>query len=290
MIENEVIEQIKTSVPITDYLFTKGITPVNSTGRQYLYHSPITNERSPSFFVEPTANVFNDFSSGEKGDIIRLVRLLDKVDFPTAIRTLQRLERFESVPFSLSGSKSYVLKPDAQRLEVVAVKPLQHRALVQYVEKRRIPFDYAYTYVREIHYQNAQNRAFFGIGFQTDKGSWAVRSEGFKTWIGAGDITTISVPGATDYNVFEGFFDFLSALVYFGVYKMRNNAIILNSTSHLNRALETLKAANKVYTFLDNDDTGRAAVKRLRSEGCAVVDRAGLYGSHNDFNAFLCSL
>ncbi|QIP15679.1 hypothetical protein G8759_25125 [Spirosoma aureum] len=291
MIELQTIEQLKQAVRITDYLYSKGFTPCNSTGKQFVYRSPLTNEKSASFFVEPELNVFSDFSSGEKGDNIRLVRLIDQVDFVTAIRTLQRLQPYESVPFSLGASKEYILQPDQQRHEITAICPLQHRALVQYLEKRAIPFAMAFNYVKEIHYRlNADGRHYFGIGFETDKGSWAVRSENFKTHIGSQSVTTLETPGSTSINLFEGFFDFLSALVYFRVKTMRNTAIILNTTTNLNKVIDRLKAAQCVYTFLDNDKGGRKALDDIKAAGCTVIDRSTLYADYNDFNERLQAL
>ncbi len=56
--------------PITDYLKSLGLEPVKSVGKELVYYSPKTNEKTPSFFVNPSKNVFFDYSSNEKGDIM----------------------------------------------------------------------------------------------------------------------------------------------------------------------------------------------------------------------------
>lgn len=297
MIKSETIEQIKQNVKITDYLRSKGFTPVNSTGRQYVYRSPLTNERSGSFFVEPERNVFNDFSSGEKGDNIRLVRLLEKLDFVSAIRTLEKIEP-SGIFFDTENADILIGKTEVAQhtqAEITDIRPLQNRALVQYVESRSIPFHVAYNYVKEIHYKRKkEGKVFFGVGFQTDKGSWAIRSKNFKTWIGSGGITTLNVEGSTAINLFEGFFDFLSALTYFRVKQMRNTTIILNGNANLKAALPRLIEASTVFTYLDRDGKGNngglQAMQRIRDAQCRVIDRSNLYEGFKDFNERLCSL
>jgi DNA primase len=97
------IEQLK-QYPISDYLSSNGIQPFNTVGNQIAYHSPLTNERTASFLVEPTKNVFNDYSSGQKGDIITLIKILERMTFSEAINRLQALKSGESAfPFSFSG-------------------------------------------------------------------------------------------------------------------------------------------------------------------------------------------
>ena len=293
MVELQTIESIKQSVKITDYLYSKGYAPINSTGKQFVYRSPLTNERTGSFYVEPERNVFNDFSSGEKGDNIRLVRLLEKVDFVAAIRQLQRFDPLTVPPLHYDFVDDIVNPEQTLCYEIIDIRPLQHLSLVKYVEGRAIPYAYALRYIREVHYLS-KGKQYFGVGFQTDKGSWAIRSEKFKTWIGSAGITTLEVPGATGINLFEGFFDFLSALVYFRCKAMRNTAIILNSNANLNQALPALKAATAVYTFLDTDGKGNngglQAMARLRKEGVNVFDRSVLYAGYKDFNDRLRAL
>ncbi|GAB3970811.1 toprim domain-containing protein [Spirosoma terrae] len=288
MIPQTVIDEVK-RVPITSYLQSKGVFPVhklNSEINDYAYCSPLSQERTPSFFVNERDNVFNDFSTGEKGDVIRLVQKIERITFVNAVK---RLQGFISIAEPLQFSP-YEIANDAIKntdFKITAVRTLQHPLLIEYVEKERgIPYAYAQPWVRQIHYTRKDKR-YFGVGFRTDAGSWAVRNPGFKTWIGKSEITTIEVTGSKTVNVFEGFFNFLSALVYFGKPASRSTTIVLNSTSNIKQALPLLQNAVGVFCYLDNDKAGRKAVQDIQNAGCTVIDRSNLYSHYNDFNEFL---
>ncbi len=64
-------------------------------------------------------------------------------------------------------------------------------------------------------------------------------------------------------------------------------AIILNSTSNLNKVLPSISEYKKVFCYLDNDDTGRKAFEKLNQLHPNVIDKSCIYDGYNDFNDFL---
>ena len=287
MIPNQTIDEVK-QVPITAYLQSVGVLPAHTlSGRnQYAYCSPISKEKTPSFFVNERDNVFYDYSTGEKGDVIRLVQKLECVSFLNAIKRLQTFVG-SSEPLTLAN---YQIASDTDvdtHFRITAIRSLQHPKLLEYVEnKRGIPYAYACGHVKQLHYTR-KGKNYFGVGFRTDAGTWAIRNERFKTWIGKSDITTITFPGSFTYHVFEGFFNYLSALTYYGLKSTNSNVIVLNSVTNLKLALPKLRDAVHVNSWLDNDKAGRNALLTLQNEGVNVVDRSTLYKDYNDFNEFL---
>ncbi|RRB03898.1 toprim domain-containing protein [Larkinella rosea] len=290
MISLKEIARIKKEISIVAYLQKLGHEPV-ATGSKFLYRSPLTNERTASFYVDPVANTFADFSYGKVdgylgGDIIDLVARLNRFSFPQAVAALQADSN--KPYFFLIGQNSYSVESET-KLEIVAIIHLQHQALLKYLNQRGIPDAYASNYCKEIHFLSKGQKRF-GIGFSTNCGSWAIRSEKFKCWIGKGDYTFIegaSSVNANALNLFEGFFDFLSCLVYCKTKQLHNPSLILNSTTHLNRAMEQIQLAPVVNCFLDNDKAGDSAYQKLLEKGVNVIDHRGIYAGYNDFNDFL---
>ncbi len=280
----EQIETLKTT-PITSYLHSLGFEPVNTAKGQLLYCSPLTGERSPSFFVHPEKNVFTCFSSGEKGDVIRLVTLIEKLAFKDVLERLSMFDRTKAVSFSFSGLNALNEQPQGsdQKPMLIEERALSHQALIRYVVSRGIPSELAKRYLCEVQYQN-RNREYFAVGFKTDKDSYALRSQSFKGWIGEAGIRTIAVSGSTSVDVFEGFFDFLSALTFNRSFRPERTTIILNSTTNLKQALPTLQDTNSVNCYFDNDDGGKSTVAKLRTLSYRVVDCSGIYAGYNDFN------
>jgi hypothetical protein len=277
------------AAPITQYLAEKGLMPDFKSGKQYAYRSPLTNERSASLFVEPDRNVFNDFSSGESGDAIRLVQKIEGCSFIAAVNRLLAYANVPPPSLSFSGITSYQQssRGDNERY-ITGIRTLTHPALIQYCTRRSISAALAAQYCQQVHYMH-RGRNYFGIGFKTDSDTYAVRSESCKTWLGKGDISTLYY-GSGAVNIFEGFFSFLSALQFYQCWQPKNTTIILNSVSHIGRILETLKQYATIYTYLDNDDAGRNATHRLIGEGFNVQDQSVRYAGHNDFNDYLCTV
>ncbi|TXH03287.1 MAG: DNA primase [Nevskiaceae bacterium] len=57
-------------------------------GREYRGLSPFTHEKTPSFFVSPTKQMFFDFSSGKNGNAIGFLMEFDRLSFVEAVEDL----------------------------------------------------------------------------------------------------------------------------------------------------------------------------------------------------------
>ncbi len=273
--------------PIIDYLQSLGLEPVKSSGKELVYYSPKTDEKTPSFFVNPIKNVFFDYSSNESGDIIRLVQYLNDFDFATACKHLETMGN-GSIFQSAENSFSFCRKSpenNPNTISINTVKPLQANSLISYCEGRKIPLQIAYKYLKEVHYTN-NNKSYYSLGFVNDKGGFELRNQHFKGCTTPKGITTFEVPESKEVYLFEGFFDLLSAFVFFGTSKPSNTVIVLNSIVNLEKAKERLKEAEKIHCFLDRDVQGIKAVEKL-SESFQVIDRSKIYQDFKDFNDFL---
>jgi DNA primase len=67
-----------------------GRVELKRAGREYKGLSPFTNEKSPSFFVNPAKQMFFDFSSGKNGTAITFLMECDRLSFVEAVEELAR--------------------------------------------------------------------------------------------------------------------------------------------------------------------------------------------------------
>lgn len=272
------------AVAITDYLAYYGFQPLSQHAVRLLYHSPFRQEKTPSFWVNPSINRYKDFGSSETGDdVIKLVQQFKGCSFAQAIQELNQFAGLEIKPvFSFSGP----IATHASQATIRSVKLLSNKQLIRYVESRNISYPTARRYCEEIYYQQGEKN-LFALGFANQKGGYALRNGvGAKRNLGPAGYTLIDAPTPTSINVFEGVFDFLSALEYYGQQTPTFPTLVLNSTTNLESALPLLRNYGRLNAYLDNDQAGITTLEKLKTAGFPVVDRSTLYQGFKDLNEY----
>lgn len=122
-------------------------------GREYKARSPFTNEKTPSFFVSPSKQMYFDFSSGKNGNAIGFVMDYDRVGFVDAVEILAHRAGLE-VPREGGAGPSTEL--DAARAALALAKRLYCEQLARNAEAR------AYLAKRGIAAATVER---FGIGY-----------------------------------------------------------------------------------------------------------------------------
>ena len=279
------IKEIK-SIPLADFLSQLGHEPTERKGTRLWYKSPLRQEHTPSFKVETTLNCWYDFGLGRGGNIIDLAAEMYQ---STDLRYLMRCiaDSCPVLPVQTVAS-SYPQRHSAPSMERFEVVPLEHRALVAYLQERGIPAHIARAKCKEAHY-SVNGRFYFAVAFENISGGRELRNRYFKGCRGRKDISYL--PWArdgpsTECAVFEGFIDYLSALTL-GIISGAD-AIILNSVVNVNKAVPYLKGYTSINCYLDNDTAGRTALTELTAiYGSTVIDRSTLYSEFNDLNEYL---
>ncbi len=280
------IEKIK-ETPIADFLSRLGFHPVKKRGAVLWYHAPYRGDKSPSFKLDTRKEKWFDFGMDEGGDIFTLAgKLIPSNDF---IRQAQYIAETMKLPMpEVKGTEYLKDLPDEEpQFSNVEVLPLGHYALRQYLAERAIPFEVAARYCKEVHY-DLRNKRYFAIGFPNDKGGYEVRNKFFKGCIAPKGTTFIRCgeQPSRGCNVFEGFFDFLSAVALGRAEGM--DSLVLNSIIYLRKSTDLLSQYRHVHAYLDNDDAGKKAVQTLKdSLGEKVIDHTADYSGSKDLNEFL---
>ena len=291
MIPLNIIENLK-QISIVDYLLSLGIQPCGESGDRLEYLSPLKQENTPSFAVRPHINKFKDFTTDEKGgDIIDLVQRLHNCSFPKAVEILQNFNG-SNFPFSFIG-KTNTPTPAKKALTITAIEPLKHIGLWKYIHSRGISTAVANAYLKQVQYIRTNNKKVWAIGFANDKQGYELENpyapkQYRKVTISPKAITTIAVANSQSINLFEGFFDFLSACEFSGRIQPLNTTIVLNSLSNLSKeVMAQIKGFKQANVYFDNDTAGKAGLERIRATGANVFDGSKHYRNHKDFNEFL---
>ena len=294
------IKEIKT-IPLAAFLSRLGHEPAARKGTRLWYKSPLRQEQTPSFKVETTLNCWYDFGLGKGGNIIDLAtELYQSTDLLYLMRCIANSYPVPSVQTVASSFPQRHSAPSMERFDVV---PLEHRALVAYLQERGIPAHIAKAKCREAHYnfngssQSAfgaewRKKSYFAVAFENVNNGWELRNKYFKGCRGRKDISYLpwSRDGpSTECAVFEGFIDYLSALALSII--SGADVIILNSVVNVNKAIPYLKDYSTINCYLDNDNAGKTALSELTAiYGSTVINRPTLYSEFNDLNEYLAPL
>ena len=136
MIDNASIESLKNSIDIVDVI--GNFIELRKAGANYKANCPFHGEKTPSFVVSPSKQIYHCFGCGVGGDSIKFVMELEKLSYPEAIEKLASMHNF-SLHYT-KGSSDY---SDAKRvLEAIGqwyVKNLhQNQVAMRYLLERGI--------------------------------------------------------------------------------------------------------------------------------------------------------
>ena len=290
-------------VAIPDLLALLGHYPDERRSRpggEQWYASPLRQETTPSFKVSRDGKKWYDHGSGQGGTIIDLLMARFDTDESGALRTLEQLLNAPAPqqPVTLTaGSDVTALEPDP--IIITALQPVSHPDLKHYLRQRGIPPDTALPYLEEMHYQRGE-KPYFALAFANQTGGYELRNAYFKGVHGHKDITVFwpdAEGGVTDDKpltassvaVFEGFMDFLSAVVITGR-APRMPVIVMNSTALKERTLDAIHKldARTIYLYLDRDAAGQRLTAEIQAAlpDRMVQDRSVIYAGYNDLNDF----
>ncbi|MEA2047948.1 MAG: DNA primase [Campylobacterota bacterium] len=136
MIDNASIESLKSSIDIVDVI--GNFIELRKAGANYKANCPFHGEKTPSFVVSPSKQIYHCFGCGAGGDSIKFVMELEKLSYPEAIEKLASMNNF-SLTYT-KGSSDY---SDVKRLlESIGgwyVKNLdRHKPAMRYLLQRGI--------------------------------------------------------------------------------------------------------------------------------------------------------
>jgi hypothetical protein len=290
-------EQAK-QIDMVDYLSSLNHQPQKVHNQGYWYLSPLRQEQTPSFKVNRKLNVWFDFGIGKGGDIIDFATLFYNCSVSEALTKLSNFQNHPTLSFHPrtipSVATGSTLRFAGERKEsadskimVVATRPLSANALIDYLEKRKIPLEVAFQYCQEVDFI-LYGKQHTVIGFPNNAGGYELRNENFKGSSSPKDTTFIDNK-TEQIAVFEGFFSFLS---FCTINKSQTapltNCLILNSLSFLDKSRDLMEKHMRVHLLLDRDAAGKKHTeKAINWNRDRYIDKSEYYGAFNDLNDWL---
>lgn len=268
-------------IDLVEYLSSLGFKPAKIRGNDYWYLSPLRDEKTASFKVDRKINCWYDHGLGKGGNVINFgIHYFNC----TAAEFIKRLNNNISIHQPVKVSS--VNETAAHKIIVLGDFILSSPHLINYLAKRKIPFEIADKYCREVRYQ-MNEKIYYGIGFKTDSGSFEIRNPFMKSASSPKSITSFN-NGADEVAVFEGFFDFLSYQVYAAKQSLNpTDFIVLNTLSFFEKSRPVMENYNQVKLYLDNDKAGQNCSRYALSLSNKYKDESDLYENYKDLNEWL---
>ena len=248
------------------------------------YSSPLHDEKTPSFKVNNKINRWYDHGLQKGGNIIDFIAIKFNYTIPEVLKFLKNYSD-ESI-FSFQKQKNIVsnFSETETKVNIIKVIEIQHYALKQYLESRKIYHYENEPNLKEVHYE-INEKKYFGIGFQNNSNGFEIRSKYAKICIGKKDITLI-VKGDKNkktIRIFEGFTDYIS---FKSLEKNSSDYLILNSVALISRC-EFLSNYDEIEVYLDYDSAGDKYTEMMKSKYLNVIDMRGLFFGYKDLNEWL---
>ena len=269
-------------IALEEVLQNFGHLPTKQSEKEAWYLNPFAPENHASFKLNKRINSWYLFSEGIGGNNIDFMKKY--LNAPIS----EVLVWAEKQNFSSFQNQRVVpnlkLRNLPKNYQITEVKEIQHPALVEYLQKRKV--ENQIEFLKEIHYQ-MNDKNYFGIGFKNDSGGYEIRNAYSKICLGKKDISSIK-NDSKSLRIFEGFFDFLSFKnIENYLEKKPSDYIILNSVSLLNKINSANGNYENIELYFDNDEAGNRAVKMIKNKSVNAEDCRVLYSDFKDLNDWL---
>jgi len=283
------------AIPLSEILATLGFFPARTSGVNLYFLSPLREERTASFHVNTAKNLWFDHGLGIGGTVIDFIVQYLKANNEDHTVTDALRWAHHMLP---AHKPSFPTEPvnDGPALELQRVGAIKTPQLIDYANSRGISFSITRKYMKEAHVLNKNTgNMLFALALRNENGGYELRNAMFKGCIAPKTISffrgTTLLP--REIHVFEGGFDYLSALMHYNVPQLQGDALILNSVANLDLASPYLRhyGYKILRSWLDNDTAGEAATAALRElanqePGMALEPMNALYRDHKDVNAW----
>ena len=162
MIQEDTINSIKERIEIVEVI--SDFITLKKSGSNYKALSPFSSEKTPSFFVSPSKQIFKCFSTGKGGDAIEFLMLIDGLTYIESLKYLAKkygVEIIEDSNISYSNSKQSL----KESLYIIINKCVSYyKECLNSKEGNKI----AYSYLKERDFEDNIIK-LFDLGYSFDK-------------------------------------------------------------------------------------------------------------------------
>ena len=284
-------------IDMVDYLERLGHKPTKIRNNDYWYLSPLRDEKTASFKVNRSKNVWYDHGIGKGGTLVDFGKLYYHC---TVKDLLSKLENEKGINVSFHPPKNPIAGEKKEhsiqpgKITIISSEEINNQTLRNYLQSRQIPLEVARQFCHEVKFE-LYGKKHLAIGFQNPGGGYELRNYYFKGSSTPKEPRLISQNAEKDISVFEGFFSFLAfqtmqqtrEKLSIDLPKLHTDSLVLNSLSFLEKSRELMENYNTVHLFLDRDKMGISKTQQALKWSGKYTDQSKHYSEFNDLNECL---
>ncbi len=270
------------NIDIVSTLAKSGHFPVRKTEKEAWFLSPFRRETQASFKVSLKQNYWIDFGTFEGGSTIDLVMKMENCSVNEALEQLSG--NLESFSFHRQPNQTKT-ECKANPIKIIEEMDIEHRALQNYLQSRKISTNTARKLCKEIHYK-ISGRPYFAIGLRNRSGGWELRN---SYWKGSTSPKDVSMIGnrSKKLAITEGMFDILTLMELMPDIGNSHDLLVLNTTAFVKRMITEIVEYENVELFLDRDKSGLGVTELLLEKCPNSKDMSSLYVGFKDMNEWM---
>ncbi len=284
-------------IDMVEFLERLGHKPTKIRNNDYWYLSPLRDEKTASFKVNRSKNVWYDHAIGKGGTLVDFGKLYYHCTVKDLLFKLENekgiIVSFHPPKNSIAGEKKeHLIQPE--KITIISSAEINNQTLRNYLKSRQIPLDIAQQFCKEVKFE-LYGKKHLAIGFQNPGGGYELRNYYFKGSSTPKEPRLIQQKDTSGLAVFEGFFSFLSYRVIQYI-KERNivelpkphtDSLVLNSLSFFEKSREMMEKYNTVHLFLDRDKMGISKTEQALKWSGKYTDQSKHYSKFKDLNECL---
>lgn len=284
-------------IDMVEYLEKLGYKPAKIRNNDYWYLSPLRDEKTASFKVNRSKNVWYDHAIGKGGTMIDFGKLYYQC---TVKDLLSKLENEKRIPVSFQQRKNSFagekekLSPQSGKITIISSAEITNQTLRNYLQSRQIPLSIGNQFCREVMFE-LYGKKHLAIGFQNPGAGYELRNYYFKGSSTPKEPRLINQNAGKELAVFEGFFSFLSFQTLhqantkssIELPKLHTDSLVLNSLSFFEKSREIMEKYRTVHLFLDRDKMGMSKTEQALKWSGKYIDQSKHYSRFKDLNECL---
>lgn len=255
------------AIPLCKIFDKLKLKPSQENDLYPLYPSLFQREEKHTLEVDLATNTWFDSFTNKSGGPLELISdWLQYRKLPCATADVQHWFRF-NIGYPNMQDRIYSPDQPAPEIKYAYQSPILNPVLINNLEEKGIPFDFARKRLRQLGVTNMQTGDdFAALGLKTENDGWWVYSPYINTFT---DEKSISFFPGKKYkfqtvHVFKDIFDYLTARICFNENEpFDDECIILNSYDCLEESARYLRGFGyrNLFSWLGNDPIGQQATK-----------------------------